>query len=214
VSGADQTGGPTPEAFAQVSAATQDVYDRKAHEWHQGRPSTEFEQKWIERFTARIPKGGHVLDLGCGSGKPVADYLLGLGYQLTGLDYAPGMIKLAKDTYPNANWRVGDMAQDLPAGPFDGIISWDGFFHLKRQDQTELLRKIARHIKPGGALMLTVGGKDGEVLGSVYGEQVYHASLDPEAYKSLLSENGFRDVLYEANHTDAHGRTILFGYRA
>jgi hypothetical protein len=47
------------------------------------------------------------------------------------------------------------------------------------------------HAAPLAALMFTSGPAHGETIGSFRGEPLYHASLDPAEYTSLLDENGF-----------------------
>ena len=39
------------------------------------------------RFAALIPSGGTILDIGCGSGEPIARHLIETGHAVTGIDY-------------------------------------------------------------------------------------------------------------------------------
>jgi len=163
-----------------IKNQTQAVYTRKAAFWHQMRNRSGYETHWVDRFLKGLPKGGHILDLGCGTGDPIAGYLIAKGFRVTGVDYAPTMIEVAKQTYPAGNWIVGDIA-DLPdLGLFDGLISWDGFFHLSIEEQREALPKYAELLNPGGALLFTVGPEEGEITGCIDDETVYHASLNPQ----------------------------------
>ncbi len=65
---------------------------------------------------------------------------------------------------------------------------------------------MARHLEPGGSLLLTVGPKAGEASGTVGGEPVYHASLSPAEYVACLEQNGLRltGFLAEDPETDKH----------
>ena len=87
-----------------------------------------------------------------------------------------------------------DMRELAFDNKFDGIIAWDSFFHLKPDEQRSTLQRFIQHLRPGGALLLTVGDEAGEVLGTVEGEAVYHSSLSPEEYKRILSSAGFKNV--------------------
>jgi len=58
-------------------------------------------------------------------------------------------------------------------------------------------------------LMLTVGYENGEILGTVADEQVYNASLAPEEYQQILSENGCLEFTFKANDDECLGRSIL-----
>lgn len=77
---------------------------------------------------------------------------------------------------------------------FDGIIAWDSFFHLKPDEQRNTLRLFCRHLRPEGSLLLTIGHEAGEVLGTVEGEAVYHASLSAEEYRHILGSAGFQII--------------------
>lgn len=200
---------PEAEDLLQARQQTQGVYDRRAQDWHDVRPDMLYEQSWLDRFEKRIGGKGHLLDLGCGSGKPLAGYFLKKGYQFTGIDYAPGMIEIARKNHPEATWHVADMTALELEGTFDGIFSWDGFFHLTHDEQIKLLPTLCRMLNKGGALMLTVGYGHGEVIGTVAGEQVYHASLAPEEYEHILGENGCAEFDYKANDATCMGHSVL-----
>ena len=44
-----------------------DLYQRRARECDEARGRSLFERGWLDRFTALLPPGGSVLDIGCGS---------------------------------------------------------------------------------------------------------------------------------------------------
>ena len=119
------------------------------------------------------------------------------------------MIELARDRYPEANWFEQDIRSLNVDGVFDGIYSWDGFFHLSVEEQRSVIPDIARRIASNGAMLLTVGTGEGEVLGTVGGETVYHASLSPDEYRSLLIDNGFKNVTYKAEDPTCQERSVL-----
>ena len=48
---------------------------------------------------------------------------------------------------------------------------------------------------PGAALMFSGPGA-GVALGTLFGEPLYHASLDPDDYRALLAAHGFAVVAY------------------
>ena len=58
------------------SAADQivDLYERHAQVWAEARGGPLFEQAWLDRFLSLVPAGGEILDIGCGSGEPIAGY--------------------------------------------------------------------------------------------------------------------------------------------
>ncbi|QTD55610.1 class I SAM-dependent DNA methyltransferase [Parasphingorhabdus cellanae] len=188
---------------------TKDVYERQARHWDEIRSNALHEKPWLDRFASALPASGRLLDLGCGSGIPVAGYFLEKGYDLVGVDYSPTMIDLARQHFPQAQWKVQDITKLKLNGQFDGIYSWDGFFHLSVAQQRDVIPSLCQSTKSGGSIMLTIGTGEGEVTGTVGGETVYHASLDPKEYKELFKEYGFADVQYVSKDPESLGRSVL-----
>jgi hypothetical protein len=91
---------------------------------------------------------------------------------------------------------------------FDGLLAWNSFFHLTREDQRAMFPVFAAHASPGAALMFTSGPSDGEAIGSFEGEPLYHASLAPEEYRALLAGHGFAVVAHVAEDAGCGGLTI------
>ncbi len=192
-----------------LKTETQGIYTRKAEFWHSVRSRTGYENIWLDRFANGLPCGAHVLDLACGTGDPIAAYFFARGYRITGVDYAPTMIDIARQTFPDGIWVLADIT-DLPdLEKFDGILSWDGFFHLSISEQRAALPKYVQCLKPGGALLLTVGTDEGQVTGYIDTETVYHASLSPEEYEEILKKAGFAQVTFKAEDPECLGRSVL-----
>lgn len=169
---------------------TQAVYNEEAKPFDRHRNKALFEKNWLDRFAAFVPSGGHVLDLGCGSGEPIAAYLAKYGFHVTGVDASPAMIDLARAKVPDGDWQLGDMRTLGTDRTYDGILAWNSFFHLTREDQRITLPRLARMLQPGGPLLFTTGTGDGEAWGTVAGRPVYHASLTTRAYTDILATAG------------------------
>ena len=153
--------------------------------------------------------GGEICDLGCGSGEPISAYLISRGFKLSGFDYAAAMIELARSRFPNHSWQVRDMRDPLLLDRYDGIISWDGFFHLAPDEQRAALPNIAAAVRRGGNLLLTVGPNASEVTGFVDGVEVYHSSLAPEEYRAILMALGFAKIEFQAEDPTCGGHSVL-----
>lgn len=197
------------EILRAAKIATKDVYQRQASYWHTKRPRTLYEKTWLDPYINLLPPNGRVLDLGCGTGEPVSRYFLEQGFDVLGIDYAPEMIDIAQSRFPQSHWQVGDIRHLPDIGLFDGIYSWDGFFHLSVSEQRAALPLLANRVKTGGAMLLTVGTGEGEVTGTVGGETVYHASLSPIEYERTLRACGFQTIVYKAEDPDCQGRSVL-----
>ena len=76
-------------------------YERNAGNFDKERNRDIFGKAWLERFISFVLKGGSILDLGCGSGQPMAKYLMGLGYRVPGVDSLPKLIEMCHSRFPN-----------------------------------------------------------------------------------------------------------------
>ncbi|MCB1037052.1 MAG: class I SAM-dependent methyltransferase, partial [Acidobacteria bacterium] len=128
-------------------------------------------------------------------------------------DGSPKMIEICRSRFPEAEWRVGDMRELDLGRRFDGILAWDSFFHLSRDDQRGMFRRFAAHARPSAPLMFTSGSEDGEAIGVCCGDPLYHASLDPAEYEKLLAENGFVVKDFVEDDPDCGGHTIWLATR-
>ncbi len=196
-----------------LAANTQHVYERHALRFDSERVKTLFERKWLSRLEAALPNPATILDAGCGAGEPIAKYFIQNGHELVGIDYAAAMIALAKKRFPGGQWKVADMRTlDLPVF-FDGIVGWHSFFHLTPGEQRSTLGRFARHLKPGGMLLLTVGPAAGEVTGYVGDEAVYHSSLSQPAYRQILQNLGLEIIDFAVEDPECDFATILLAQK-
>jgi SAM-dependent methyltransferase len=137
------------------------LYRRHARTWAAARAirsgSRPIEAGWLDQFCGLLPHPRAVLDLGCGSGEPMARYLIEQGCDLTGLDAAPEMIAIAASRFPRQTWFVVDIRLLPLVRTFDGILAWDSFFHLCPDDQRRMFPLFRAHGTPGAALLFTSG---------------------------------------------------------
>ena len=190
-----------------------DLYSRRANDWDADRGRSLMERAWLDAFLTHVPPDGEVLDLGCGSGEPIAAYLIRHGRRVTGVDAAPGLIDLCRTRFPEQDWRVADM-RGLDLGRvFDGLIVWHSAFHLTPADQSGMFAVYARHLAPGGVLMFTSGSAADEGVGEWRGEPLYHGSLSTEAYRGALDEAGFDLEAHRTDDRDCGGATVWLSRR-
>lgn len=101
--------------------------------------------------------GFKVLDLGCGSGRL---YHLFEDFQdltYVGVDQSEEQIKIAKEKFPNADFRVGEMTT-LPFADneFDVLYCIATFHHLPdEKSRIKALQEMKRVLKPGSYILMT-----------------------------------------------------------
>lgn len=192
------------------------TYDREGPAWAQTRDRRLTERPWLDRALAIAPhpKGRRrVLDLGCGAGRPIAEYLIDRGCMVTGVDASRPMIELFARVVPRAVALHADMRTLRLSETFDLVIAWDSFFHLSPDDQRAMFPVFASHAAPGGVLLFTAGPGAGEPIGTIGDSPLYHASLDPEEYRALLNDSGFEELGYWPEEPACEGHTIWLARR-
>ena len=141
-----------------------DVYD----EWY---PDVTDVEGTVACVAALAP-GGHVLELGIGTGR-VALPLLEAGLRVSGVDASGAMLaRLA--TKPRADEIdaiEADMAERVPAGPFDvALATYNTFFNLTEVDaQARCLGLLHDALRPGGRLVLETFVADDDPDGATAG---------------------------------------------
>jgi SAM-dependent methyltransferase len=175
-------------------------YEKHAMAWDGDRQNSGWnDQVWHDRFIDSLPRGAKVLDLGCGSGRPVAQHMQERGLHVSGVDSSPTMISLCQSRLPNHEWIVADMRRLSLGRRFDGILAWDSFFHLDHDDQRRMFAVFAEHASVGAVLMFNTGPEHGEAVGSYRGDPLYHASLASAEYVALANGSHF-EVIDHVTH--------------
>ena len=180
------------EAEAHGASSIADIYERHAERYDARRrgSKTFLEAGWMARFLALARPGGRILDMGCGSGFPIAAHLIEHGFSVEGVDIAEAMIALCRQNWPDQTWRVGDMRDIELTGPYDGALAWHSSFHLPGLDQAALIARVGDALTPGAPFMFTSGDGEGVAWGDMFGDALFHASLAPEHFESTLGAAG------------------------
>ena len=191
------------------------LYERHAAAWERSRNSDRFiETEWMNRFLALLPPRSVILDIGCGSGRPLAEFFIENGFRVVGVDSSRTLISNCRARFPTQRWIVADMRTLSLNRKFQGIIAWDSFFHLSHEHQRAMFAIFSEHAAPGAALIFTTGTEHSEAIGSFHGERLYHASLSSDEYRELLGSHGFRVVCHQIDDPDCGGHTVWLAQSA
>lgn len=108
--------------------------------------------KCYEKFE-RYLKSGHILDLGCGSGRDSL-YFYNKDYQVTSLDGSIEMVKASRKTLTTPVYHCSFKAyesQEL----YDGIWASASLLHVAKNDLKDIIQKYIDLLKEGGIFYLS-----------------------------------------------------------
>ena len=185
------------------------LYERHAAAWTRARDASQFpEAEWMNRFGKFLARGSTVLDIGCGSGRPLAEHFIDLGFDVFGIDSSPTLINTCRTRFPRQAWFVADMRTLSLGRRFQGLIAWDSFFHLSHASQRAMFPIFEKHAAAGAVLIFNSGPRHGEAIGTFEGEPLYHGSLASAEYRDLLRTSGFDVLSHEVEDPNCGGRTV------
>lgn len=161
------------------------VYARKAEEYHR-MVADGGEDRILKAFVGGLPKGAHVLDLGCGPGVSSAA-MARAGLRVDATDAVAEMVALAAAHPGVTAWqaRFEDIADE---NRYDGIWANFSLLHAAKADMPGHLARLRRALKPGGLFhigMKTGEGEHRDALGRLYS---YYAA---DELCELLKDAGF-----------------------
>jgi trans-aconitate methyltransferase len=147
-------------------------------------------------------KGERILDLGCGTGY-LTHLIAQAGARVTGIDNSASMIERAQAAYPDLDFRIMSATEFHFPTPFDAVFS-NAALHWVL-DKESAVDHIAQALRPGGRLVLEMGGKGNteEIIVSTRKALTRHGYYSNASiqlwyfpslseYTTLLEKNGFR----------------------
>ncbi|MER6711489.1 methyltransferase domain-containing protein [Streptomyces sp. NPDC000877] len=165
----------------------------------------------------RLPAGGRVLDVGCGSGVPVARTLAAAGHRVTGIDISEVQIRRARERVPDADFRHADATTvSFEPASFDAVVSLYALIHIPLPEQPPLLRKIAGWLRPGGCFVATTGhgawtGTEENWLGA--GAPMWWSHADAATNRAWITRAGLVIEREEFLPEGAGGHTLFWAHR-
>ncbi len=96
-----------------------------------------------------------ILDLGTGTGETLRRVAARYPHaRLVGIDESAAMLDVARRVLPHADLRVARLEDQLPGGSFDLVVSALAVHHLHAAQKTDLFRRVADRLRPGGRFVL------------------------------------------------------------
>ena len=106
---------------------------------------------------AGVQESVSVLDVACGTGVLVPDYLARQASSVTGVDISSAMINIARAKFsdPRVSFVHGDVEEISFQTAFDCCVVYNAFPHFP--DPARLAKTLACHLKNGGRLTIAHG---------------------------------------------------------
>lgn len=147
----------------------------------------------ISSVEANVPKGGRVLDSGCGTG----NFSVGLGlrgYEVVGMDISNAMLERArlkkkKAGLENVEFKEWDIEKGLapyPDANFDCVISVHALYTLREPEAA--VREYLRVLKPSGHLIMAEPRYPMKII--PIAKEIYHEGGVPDIVKLLFTQSG------------------------
>jgi ubiquinone/menaquinone biosynthesis C-methylase UbiE len=180
--------------------------------------TTEQYDRWLADLLVRLPEPGHVLDIGCGCGVPVARRLTAAGHQVTGVDISDVQIERARSLVPDATFiRADATALDFPPETFDAVVCLYALIHMPLGQQPHLLHNIARWLRPQGWLLATTGqdawtGTEDNWLGGP--APMWWSHTDATTYRSWLHQSGLQVTDQQFVPEGDSGHALFWAHRS
>ncbi len=119
-------------------------------------------------FMSRVPKGGHIIDLGCGSGRDSKEFLKN-GYSVEAIDGSKELCKLASE-YIGIPVKCVYFQDYVPTKMADGIWACASLLHIEYKDIVTVIEKLSKFLKADGCFYMSFkyGDYEGERNGRFF----------------------------------------------
>lgn len=133
-----------------------EFFDRLAPDWDAGMIRSD-EIIGTILNNAEVTAEKDILDVACGTGVLIPDYLKRNVASVTGIDISPKMAEIAKAKFPQKRVTIlcGDVETTAFDRQFDCIVVYNAFPHFP--DPERLIQTLSTLLKPGGTLTVAHG---------------------------------------------------------
>lgn len=134
-----------------------EFFDKCASSWDDNTIRDEEKIKLI-LDNANVKKGAKVLDVACGTGVLIPDYLKREVALVRAIDISPAMIEKAREKFgseENVSFVCGDVMNTDVGKDYDAIVVYNAFPHFA--DPEGLISRLSDLLAPGGTLTVAHG---------------------------------------------------------
>lgn len=151
----------------------------------------------------QLPQRGSLVDVRCGSGITITETLIQAGFEVFGIDASPALVAEFRRRFPHSE-VVCEPAEtsSLFQREFDGAVSVGLLFLLPADTQQQVIRRVARALKPGGRFLFSAPRQACEWKDSLTGR--ISLSLGEDEYRRILERAGMRLTAHDVDEGENH----------
>jgi cyclopropane fatty-acyl-phospholipid synthase-like methyltransferase len=171
-------------------------YNAIAEQWeHHRRQLGPLEAQVLPLVVEGLAPNSTLLDLGCGTGQPIATFFAAAGFRIVGVDQSPAMLAFAERRLPNEQWVLGTIEKFPSVDDVSAVVAWDSLFHVPRDRHADIFQRVRDTLPDGGRFAFTAGGSEQPAFtDEMFGHTFFYDSFPPEQVRQLLAAARFRIV--------------------
>ena len=168
---------------------TLDYYNKNSEEYFNSTLNVDMTNTY-KAFLKLLPKGGKILDLGCGSGRDSMNFMK-LGYEVTAVDGAKELAKRAS-VLLGKEVIVSTFEELELKEKFHGIWACASLLHIKREDLKIVLNNLYNNLEDNGVFYMSFKYGEKEYVDD---KNRYFNCFTDESIISFINENTKYNIL-------------------
>lgn len=168
---------------------TLDYYNKNSEEYFNSTLNVDMTNTYKE-FLKLVPKGGKILDLGCGSGRDSMNFMK-LGYEVIAVDGAKKLAKRAS-VLLGKEVIVSTFEELELKEKFHGIWACASLLHIKREDLKTVLNNLYNNLEDNGVFYMSFKYGEKEYVDD---KNRYFNCFTDESIISFINENTKYNIL-------------------
>ena len=161
---------------------TLDFYNNNSKSYIESTLSVDMSHLYKD-FLKHIPKGGHILDLGCGSGRDSLEFIK-QGYNITAVDGSKEL-SIAASKLIEQEVICSKFEELQLTEKFHGIWACASLLHINKRDLIQVIKNVSSNLKPNGIFYMSFKYGENEYIDE---KGRYFNCYTEETFKEMLSQ--------------------------
>ncbi|KAL6693370.1 hypothetical protein J3F84DRAFT_396292 [Trichoderma pleuroticola] len=181
----------------EVTHTIASLYDAIGVKYEKAFADIPARQKSLDWLLSHLPRTGcKILDIGCGTGCPVALVLSSAPHNhlVHGIDASKAMLAIARQSVPSATFQLIDAREfEAEEASYNAVTSYFALLmDISHDEIRETIQKVFTWLKPGGFFILATIPVDLELASEKWlGKRALLTSMSEEHYVTALQQVGF-----------------------